>query len=143
MGTGDTGTINHYVSLPVLNASCCISSTVANMELSKCTAFPNLYSSKQVVGGPNTCEEYLVHGLTAPSEVLLISWAIILRSYTGDDVLVFRSDNQLVQVDSSDWTVKIHSGDALHSCQTLPSDTAVLFERVCSPKSPNLRDTEC
>ncbi len=42
-------------------------------------------------------------GFDVPQEVLLLSWAILLKRYTGQDNLAFIVDDDVIIFDSHDW----------------------------------------
>ncbi|KAJ9649489.1 hypothetical protein H2199_000264 [Coniosporium tulheliwenetii] len=76
-----------------------------------CTRFPNLYtSSSPVVHGDGLTEAH-IGGLRLPEEIIHISWAALLRSYTSDEEVVFLTDDCAVRVDARSWVVERISGE--------------------------------
>lgn len=67
------------------------------------TVFPNLYA------GQNPCleeiapQEAIKCTLDAPLDLLIISWAILLQSYTEEATSVFRVHGQSLAVETLDW----------------------------------------
>jgi hypothetical protein len=99
------------------------------------TKFPNLYdvvSCDQQRGALNT-----VWPLDLPNELLILSWATLLQSYTDTADPVFLFDGQAIQVDVAlgSWTEvqfedtieheRRHTSLALHSVSSSRSDLRV------------------
>ncbi len=72
------------------------------------TLFPNLSIYDQDISSLEL-GEYLLPNfskLEVSQETIIISWAMLLKAYTGDDVLKFMVDGSGVLVDSETWSIR-------------------------------------
>ena len=70
------------------------------------TPFPNLYSHSDLPPRLNTACVELFTECKLPQEFILISWAVLLKAYTGQEALRFLADGETVTVHSADWTIE-------------------------------------
>lgn len=69
------------------------------------TQFPSLSPEERGVSDPVTIS-WDTDGTCIPLDILVLSWAVLLRSLTGEDYPTFILDGQPVQADLSTWSFK-------------------------------------
>lgn len=76
------------------------------MKPARYTLFPDLCSSP-IRHGHDPAQRSTSLVLEAPLEVLVIAWAVLLRSYTEDVTPTFKVHARNVTVDTSNWSLPI------------------------------------
>lgn len=76
------------------------------MKPARYTPFPDLCSSP-IRHGHDPAQRSTSLLVEAPHDVLVIAWAMLLRSYTEDVTPTFKVHARSVTVDTSDWTLPI------------------------------------
>lgn len=97
-----------------------------NLEKDKLTPFPNLFSRREVIPQLKPAHIQIFSECNLPDELILISWAVLLNSYTSHETLRFFSNGEIVAVESSTWTPKRQQAFAEHP---RAESTAVWFQR--------------
>lgn len=72
------------------------------MATTSYTEFPSLSHRNNPQVGPGVAERLIEVGLDTSPDLLAISWAILLQSYTEDKTPIFRFDDRSVTVDCQD-----------------------------------------
>ncbi|KAL9094747.1 MAG: hypothetical protein Q9165_003018 [Trypethelium subeluteriae] len=76
------------------------------------TSFPGLYPCQHNQRAHNASRTVL-ESLVAPDEILLVAWALLLAKYTQVDNPIFSSDDNGLQVETSNGVLKRLSHDAI------------------------------
>ncbi|KAF2145151.1 uncharacterized protein K452DRAFT_356457 [Aplosporella prunicola CBS 121167] len=106
------------------------------MEL---TAFPNLRSTTSRHAATRAAAgETLAELPQIPDEILVISWARLLKAYTGSDDLGFFVDGGAVAVSSAGWHVSKYAVPELGQA-ALETLTGVFFDAAPAPESLALK----
>src|SRR5579871_4735679 len=93
------------------------------------TKFPNLCSF-EVEGLSNarsSCKQ--LHGFRASPEHVYLAWAWLLHAHTGDEHVVFESDNAMIHVNTGKWNVNSEEKSASSKTSKL-HHTGVFFKSV-------------
>ena len=79
------------------------------MKPARFTRFPDLCSSRPIETGDHLTQRSVDVALGAPFEILVISWAILLRFYTEETAPTFKIYGRSVTVEVSDWAAPVVS----------------------------------
>lgn len=71
-----------------------------------------------------------IGGLRFPEEIIHTSWAVLLRSYTGNEELVFLTDDCAIRVDARSWVVERISGEHEYASPEEADVTGVFRKEV-------------
>ncbi len=99
------------------------------MDSIEYTRFPNLGSfESEGFNNPRSSKRRL-RGFRASPEHLYLAWAWLLRAHTGEEHVVFESDDAMIHIDTGGWNVSSEE-KFLSSTSSQLHHTGVFFKPV-------------
>lgn len=79
------------------------------MTPARFTRFPYLFSSRPIGTGDQLSQSSVDVAVETPLEILVVSWALLLRFYTEEVAPTFKVHGSSVTVEISDWAAPVVS----------------------------------
>jgi len=99
------------------------------MASAEYTRFPNLNSFEAGSLSNVRPSSRQLHGFRASPEHLYLAWAWLLHAHTGEEHVVFESDDAAIHVDTGNWCIS-NEKKSTSSTQNKLHHTGVFFNPV-------------